>query len=84
MADAAAVFLAGGFVPLDILPLREVWLFLPFRFVGWFPAQVFLGRVSPERLPGELGLLLGWLFLFVAGAKLIWRLGLRNYQGAGL
>lgn len=84
VADAAAVFLAGGFVPLDILPAKEVWLFLPFRFAGWFPAQIFLGRVPAERLPVELGVLLGWLLFFLLGTKFIWRLGLRNYQGAGL
>jgi len=83
MADAAAVFLAGGFVPLDILPLKEIWLLLPFRFAGWFPTQIYLGRVGFAELPRELGLLLGWLLTFLVLQKLIWRLGLRRYQGAG-
>lgn len=83
VADVAAVFLAGGFVPLDILPLREVWLFLPFRFAGWFPAQIYLGRVGLEALPRELGLLLGWLLLLSLVRRAVWRWGLRRYQAAG-
>jgi len=83
MADAVAVFLSGGLVPLDILPLKEVWLLLPFRFAGWLPTQIFLGRVGFAELPRELGLLLAWLLAFLLIRKLIWRLGLRRYQGAG-
>lgn len=83
VADVAATFLAGGFVPLDILPLREVWLFLPLRFAGWFPAQIFLGRVDPIELPRELGLLLGWLLLLTLVRLAIWRFGLRRYRAAG-
>ncbi len=83
MADAVAVFLSGGLVPLDILPLKEVWLLLPFRFAGWLPTQIFLGRVGFAELPRELGLLLAWLLAFLLIRKLIWHLGLRRYQGAG-
>ncbi len=83
MADAVATFLTGGLVPLDILPLKEIWLFFPFRFAGWFPTQVFLGRVPAEELPQELGLLLAWLLAFLLVRRLVWELGLRRYQGAG-
>ncbi len=84
VADVAATFLSGGFVPLDVLPLREVWLFLPFRFVGWLPAQIFLGRVKPGELPLEFGVLVLWLAISVVIAKGVRTLGLRRYRGAGI
>ncbi|RLE32494.1 hypothetical protein DRJ58_05260, partial [Candidatus Acetothermia bacterium] len=78
VADVAAAFLAGGFVPLDILPLHGLWLVLPFRFAGWFPAQIFSGRVKFAELPRELGLLLRWLLLLPLIRLTIWQLGLRR------
>lgn len=83
LAYEAVVFLAGGVVPLDLLPVRELWTFLPFRFCGWLPTQVYLGRVALSDLPREfLTLFLWWAALFLL-ARVVWKRGLARFQGPG-
>ena len=84
MTDAVATFLAGGVIPLDLLPLRELWLFLPFRYAGWLPTQIYLGRVPLEALPLEFLELLAWFVVLWLTVKLVWHRGLMRFQGAGV
>lgn len=83
LSYSAAFFLSGAIIPLDLLPLKEVWLFLPFRYSGFVPAQVYLGRLSPWDWPTELLKLVVWIAVSLTIAKLMWWLGLRRYQAAG-
>lgn len=83
LTEQAAAFLAGGIVPLDLLPLKELWQVLPFRFAGWLPAQVYLGRVDMAIIPLELTKLLAWFLVLFGLTRLIWRRGLARFQGAG-
>jgi ABC-2 type transport system permease protein len=83
LSYSAAFFLSGAIIPLDLLPLKEVWLFLPFRYSGFVPAQVYLGRLSPSDWPTELLKLVLWIAISLIIAKLMWRQGLRRYQAAG-
>ncbi len=83
-ADAVATFLAGGVIPLDLLPLKGLWLFLPFRYAGWLPTQIYLGRVPLESLPLEFLKLLAWLIALRLLVKLVWHRGLMRFQGAGI
>lgn len=76
-------FLSGSVIPLDLLPLRQFWLLLPFRFAGWLPVQVYLGRVSKQDIPFEFAGLLAWLCALFALSQWVWRRGLRRFQGAG-
>ena len=84
LADLLVGFLSGSVIPLDLLPARGLWLWLPFRFAGWFPAQVYLGRVSWSEMPAQFAWLSLWLLAFVGLAGLMWRAGLRRFQGAGV
>jgi len=84
LAEQAASFLAGGVIPLDLLPLQELWLFLPFRFAGWLPTQIYLGRVSRSELPLEFLKLLIWLMAFCVLVQWLWRRGLRRFAGVGV
>lgn len=83
LAEQAALFLAGGVVPLDLLPLKELWLFFPFRFAGWLPAQVYLGRLGGEELILEVLKLFAWLIAFFTMVRVLWKRGLQRFQGAG-
>lgn len=65
--------------------LRRILCFaVPGAFVAYFPALGLLGRPDPLGLPEALQ----WssplvALLAVAGAALIWRTGVRRYQGTG-
>lgn len=79
-----AVF-SGYLVPLELLPgvLRDIGVFLPFRFMLAFPVELATGRYG--LLAAIDGLLLQWGF--VAGsftaALLLWRAGIRRFEAYG-
>jgi len=78
-------FLSGHMFPLDILP--EPWFsivsYLPIKYLAYFPAAVFLGKVQGVQLGIDLGLLIGWTICFMALSKILVRLGLKRYSGFG-
>jgi ABC-2 type transport system permease protein len=65
--------------------LRRVFCYaVPAAFVAYFPALALLGRPDPLGLPGALQ----WsspvvALITVTVAGLIWRTGVRHYQGTG-
>jgi ABC-2 type transport system permease protein len=80
-------FLSGHMVPLDLLPetLRGVLEWLPFQYMAYFPAKVFLG--TPDMTPGVvaegLAWQLGWVVLFAIVSRVLYRRGLRRYSAFG-
>jgi ABC-2 type transport system permease protein len=73
--------LSGAIIPLALLPagLRKYLDAQPFRFMVSFPLEVLLGH--PSR--SSFALQFGWFALFIGAATIVWRVGLRSYQGAG-
>ena len=72
---------AAGRYPVGIYPrwLKTGLTFLvPVAFAVTVPAEALTSRLTPLTLLGTLGLTL----LFILLARLVWRLGLRNYSGA--
>lgn len=78
-------FLSGHMFPLDLLP--QPWLsfveVLPFKYLAYFPAAVFLGKVPEERLWMDVGLAAGWVVALLILAKWLYARGLRRYSGYG-
>lgn len=74
------VYAAGRF-PVNIYPR---WLqvgltfIIPVAFAVTIPAQALTSRLTPLVLLGTFGLTIA----FVIAARLLWRIGLRNYSGA--
>jgi ABC-2 type transport system permease protein len=75
-----AAFLAGTSVPLVLFPgpLRVVAEALPFRFIVYQPAAVYIGAVRGWALVGGLALALAWTAGMAALAVLVWRRAYRN------
>jgi ABC-2 type transport system permease protein len=78
-------FISGQMLPLNLLP--EPWFsllkFLPFQYMAYFPAVVFLGKVKGAEL---WILLLGellWAVVFMILARVLFRMGLRRYSAFG-
>ena len=80
-------FLSGHMVPLDLLPggLQTVLECLPFQYLAYFPAKVLLGTpdMTHEKLFWGLARQIGWLVLFVALSRVLYRRGLRRYSAFG-
>jgi ABC-2 type transport system permease protein len=83
--NALNYFVSGQMFPLDFLPawIAQFLQYLPFQYLAYFPAMVFLGLKTGADL--WLGLLmeLGWAIAFVLMARILYRTGLRRYSAYG-
>jgi ABC-2 type transport system permease protein len=78
-------FISGQMLPLDLLP--EPWAgllkWLPFQYMAYFPAVVFLGKIHGSALAWHLLGELAWALVFMLLARGLYRLGLRRYSAYG-
>jgi ABC-2 type transport system permease protein len=81
-------FLSGQMFPLDWLP-SEPFNFqilvdlLPFKFLAYFPAAVFLGKISGSELYWGIAVELAWVVFFIILSRVLWNRGVRRYSGFG-
>jgi ABC-2 type transport system permease protein len=78
-------FVSGQMFPLDLLgePWATILKTLPFQFMAYFPAAVFLGKVEGMALVQGLLLALFWAVAFFVMARVLYRIGLRRYSAFG-
>ncbi|MFO0921570.1 MAG: ABC-2 family transporter protein [Pirellulales bacterium] len=78
-------FLSGHMFPLDMIPAPWSYVvnLLPLKYLAFFPAAVFLGKVGDDRLMVELGLEFGWMVFFIVLARIMYARGVRRYSGFG-
>ncbi len=78
-------FISGHMLPLDLLPAPWGGLLkaLPFQYMAYFPAVVFLGKVKGTTLVLHLLGELFWVVFFMLLARGLYRLGLRRYSAFG-
>jgi ABC-2 type transport system permease protein len=78
-------FISGHMLPLDLLPQPWSGLLkaLPFQYMAYFPAVVFLGKVRGWDLVWGLLAELAWTLAFIASARVLYRVGLRRYSAFG-
>ncbi len=78
-------FLSGHMLPLDFLP--DFWAnllkLLPFQYLAYFPAVIFLGRVTGPDLWKGLGLELFWVVFFFVLCRWLYYRGLKRYSAFG-
>ena len=80
--------LSGHMFPLDLLPsepvnLRGIVDFLPFKFLAYFPAAVFLGKVEGPEMYRGLLVEISWVVFFIMLSRILWWRGIRRYSGFG-
>ena len=78
-------FLSGHMFPLDILPgyWQTVVEILPLRYLAYFPAAVFLGKIQGAELVRGLLIEVAWILIFIALARFMFARGVRRYSGFG-
>jgi len=78
-------FFSGHMFPIDMLP--GIWgtlvKLMPLQYLAYFPAAVFLGKVSGPDLVHGLWVQFGWVVFFIVAARVSFRLGVRRYSGFG-
>jgi ABC-2 type transport system permease protein len=78
--------LGGGLIPLAFFPgwARRTLEWLPFTRLVSFPIRCLLGQVGGMEWLFGIGLTLGWAALFAGAGALIWRRGIKGYNGVGI
>jgi ABC-2 type transport system permease protein len=78
-------FISGQMFPLDLLPQPWAGLLkvLPFQYMAYFPAVVFLGKIQGWALVLHLLGELAWALAFMVLARVLYRFGLRRYSAYG-
>jgi len=78
-------FLSGHMFPLDMLP--EPWLtvvsLLPLKYLAYFPAAVFLGKIEGQALINGLNIQAAWVVALMVACRLMLHFGLKRYSGYG-
>lgn len=78
-------FLSGHMFPLDLLPsgIQAAVSCLPFKYLAYLPAAIFLGKIDSELLWIEMTTEVLWLVILICVARLLYGRGLRRYSGYG-
>jgi ABC-2 type transport system permease protein len=78
-------FISGHMLPLDLLPQPWSGLLkvLPFQYMAYFPAVIFLGKIRGMTLVYYLLGEIFWILFFMGLARVMYRLGLRRYSAYG-
>jgi len=78
-------FISGHMLPLDLLPpfWAGVLKALPFHYMAYFPAAVFLGKIRGAELALFLLAEVVWVAFFVVLSRWLYRRGLKRYSAFG-
>lgn len=78
-------FFSGHMFPLDMLPGAWGWIVkaIPLQYLAYFPAAVFLGKITGPELYRGLWLQFAWVVFFIVASRVVFRLGTRRYSGYG-
>jgi len=81
--DFLVYFLSGSIIPLDLLPFKNFFLFLPFKYLGFFPVSIFIGKVQNINLFNEFLNLALWISFFFILSHIIFYFGRKSYSAPG-
>jgi ABC-2 type transport system permease protein len=78
-------FVSGHMFPIDMLPGGWATLvkLIPLQYMAYFPAAVFLGKVTGAELIWGLWIEAAWVVFFLVAARLTFHFGVRRYSGFG-
>ncbi len=79
-------FLSGRYFPINMLPLVyfKISLFFPFVYIFFMPLQLYLGKISTVEGLRALGVEMVWMVLLYGLIRVIWKKGLKRYEGVGI
>lgn len=80
--------LSGHMFPLDWIPSEPINFrlaveCLPFKYLAYFPAAVFLGKVQGSEMYWGLFVEFAWVTFFIVMSRVLWWRGVKRYSGFG-
>lgn len=84
-SEQVMTILGGFWIPLNLFPenIQAVLNLLPFRFLYYYPVQVFQGKVDLSQIYREFTIEIFWVVLFGMFIKFLWDKGIEKYEGVG-
>ena len=82
-------FLSGHMFPLELLPaegpinVRAIVEFMPLKYLAYFPAAVFLGKIRGPEMYQGLAIEFAWVLFFIVLSRILWSRGIKRYSGFG-
>ena len=78
-------FFSGHMFPLNMLPAPwdTIVQLIPLQYLAFFPAAVFLQKISGADLWFGLAIQAGWVMLFIAACRVTYWRGVKRYSGFG-
>jgi ABC-2 type transport system permease protein len=82
-------FFSGHMFPIDMLqdqlpdPLFALVEIIPLKYLAYFPAAVFLGKIEDAELVRGLWVQLAWVVFFFVVCRLAFYRGVKRYSGYG-
>lgn len=85
VTDTVVSFFAGTLIPIFFLPkyIQQISTFLPFKYVGFFLIDSFLGRLSAIQVATGIVVQTLWTIILLLIVKLIWNAGLKKFEAVG-
>ena len=79
LVNYIAIFFAGGFFPIAFLPegLRFLFEVLPFKYLYYVPANIFLGKLTVNQILMSWILIMAWSLLFYSIFHFSYKKGLK-------
>jgi ABC-2 type transport system permease protein len=83
--NTLSFFVSGHMFPLDLMPAPwdTILKALPFSYLAYFPAAVFVGKIQGQELVWGLLTEAAWALGFMVLAQVLYRRGLRYYSAYG-
>lgn len=78
-------FLAGGVMPLDVLPTigQRILYFTPFPYLLFVPLEIYLGKFSILESSKLIAFACLWIVVLVIFVSTLWKKGLKVYRAEG-
>lgn len=78
-------FLSGHMFPLNILPAPwdTIALAIPLQYLAYFPAAVFLEKISGPAMWQGLAIQAAWVVFFIFACRVAFARGVRRYSAFG-
>ncbi|MDZ4818491.1 MAG: ABC-2 family transporter protein [Planctomycetota bacterium] len=77
MLDGFAIFPGSSWSWGDLVRI------LPFQYLAYFPAAIFVGKIQGDELVRGLAIELCWVLMFMALSRIAYHRGLRRYSAFG-
>ncbi len=77
---------SGRLAPLAFLPFgfQAVANYLPFKYLAFIPAQIFVGQIPLSEVPKIFLIGLLWIVVLAVLTQFMWSRGLKRYEGGEL